>query len=421
MVPRNDIACDNGKVKEYVRRRKPGGCGGVPLMHVLIIPSEHFVTSLYPLGGIFQYQQANSLHRAGVKVGVVSPGLVPIRFLFRRNAYAQLDVTGGYPVLRRYERRLTPARWLNVSPIAVGFYQRLGLSLYEEYVARYGTPDVVHAHNIEFAGFIAQAVHAKTGIPYVITEHSSLVMQNDMEPERRRAAAACLQQAGAVTAVSSALADVMRARIAPAAIDVLPNIVDAFLLDSPLVARTGGSEGTVFLCIASLDINKNHALLIEAFAARFKGTSTTLRLGGTGTLEQSLRRLVARLGIAPQVAFLGHLDRPAVLSEMQGADAIVLSSTRETFGVVLIEALACGRPVISTRCGGPDDIVTESCGILVEPGDFVAMGEAMVQIAGSGLRFVPECLREECRRRYGEAVFVERARRVYRMANGAGA
>ena len=165
--------------------------------------------------------------------------------------------------------------------------------------------------------------------------------------------------------------------------------------------------------IASLDANKDQATLIEAFALYFKDKRASLRIGGNGSLLGDLRKLVRRLEVENQVTFIGHLDRPLVIREMHDADCFVLSSHQETFGVVLIEALACGTPVISTRCGGSEDIVNEKNGLLVPLGDITSLGEAMVQMTQTKGEYDAGALREECRSRFGDEAFVNNAKKFY--------
>lgn len=380
-------------------------------MHVLIVPSEHFVTSGYPVGGIFQFQQANALHNAGYRVGVIAPGVITSRFLFKRYDYPDFEAANGYPVYRRYVRKLYPQRWERPAK-SIPFYQNLGLDIYHAYKNRFGKPDVVHAHNAKYAGFIAQVIKEADDVPFIITEHSSTFRTTDVASEWIYPIKKAIQQATAKTAVSQALANAIVNQIGVRDVEVLPNIVDSIFLESEIINRDNDS-GCIFLNIASLDVNKNQSALIEAFARHFKGGRCRLRIGGTGPLSGQLNELARRLGIEDQVTFLGFLDRQSVLREMQAADCFVLSSRQETFGVVLVEALAAGRPVIATRCGGPEDIVNEENGLLVAPGDIAALGAAMMQMAQTASQYQPEALREDCRIRFGEKAFVANASRFY--------
>jgi len=381
-------------------------------MHVLIIPSEHFVTSSCPLAGIFQLQQANALHDGGFQVGVIAPGVITPRFLFRRYDYSEYEALKGYPVYRRYIRKLYPQRMVPPKK-SISFYQSLGLELYRLYKKKYGKPDIIHAHNFKFASFIAQAIRHEDNIPYIITGHSSPVRSNIISQEWLSAIKINFQQASAITAVSKALARDVEKEFGVHGVDVLPNVVDSALLDSPLEKHNDSKHNFIFLNIASLDANKNQAALIDAFALHFKDKRASLRIGGNGSLLGDLRKLVRRLEVENQVTFIGHLDRPIVIREMLDADCFVLSSHQETFGVVLIEALACGTPVISTRCGGPEDIVNEKNGLLVPLGDITSLGEAMVQMTQTKGEYDAGALREECRFRFGDEAFVNNAKKFY--------
>lgn len=384
-------------------------------IHILIIPSSHFVTPRYPLGGIFEFQQANALHNAGYQVGVIAPGVITSRFAFRRYLYPDFEQANGYPVYRRYVRKFYPQRWVRPER-SIPFYQNLGVDLYQLYKNAFGKPDVMHAHNIQFAGFIAKSIHDLDAVPYVITEHSTDFTKALASTDWSGKLEACIDKAFKITAVSQAFADTILKIKRFRNIDVLHNIVDSSLFDKPLKDRQDQNENYTFLNIAEINRRKNQSSLIEAFAAHFKGKRVSLRIGGTGPLASQLKKLSRRLGVEKQVAFLGYLDRRSVLREMQGADCFVLSSLEETFGVVLIEALACGTPVIGSRCGGPEDIVNEKNGLLVAPGDTAALGAAMVQMAQSKGQYLAEDLREECRTRFGKEAFVASASRLYAKA-----
>ena len=384
-------------------------------MHVLIIPSEHLVTARSPVAGIFQIHQADTLQRAGVQVGVIAPVVITPRFLGRRYPYPRFERSNGYPVLRHYVRSYYPHRWRRPDSLA-SRYRGLGHALYESYVAAYGTPDVVHAHNIAYAGFIAQAIGERYDVPYVITEHSSQVLGGPIPAERSVSMAQCAQAAGAMTAVSRALADAVADRLSLREVAVLPNVVDSPMMMSPLIARPADELEMTFLSVGSLGANKNHASLIDAFARHFKGQRAAVRIAGAGPLKRDLERVARRLGVRDQVVFLGHLDRPSLLREFQSADCVVLPSLNETFGVVLIEALACGRPVIATRCGGPEDIVDACNGLLVEPADTAGLGLAMVRMGRTKSEYPPERLRQDCDARFGEEAFIENVRRLYHDA-----
>ena len=125
------------------------------------------------------------------------------------------------------------------------------------------------------------------------------------------------------------------------------------------------------------------------------------------------------LGIAHQVRYLGELSLPELVRQYQDAEAVVLSSRQEGFGMALVEAMACGTPVVSTRCGGPEEIVRDGItGFLTPVGDAGALAEAAERIlsdralrASMGRaaredvchRFAMEVIGAQVLRRYHEA------------------
>jgi glycosyltransferase involved in cell wall biosynthesis len=114
------------------------------------------------------------------------------------------------------------------------------------------------------------------------------------------------------------------------------------------------------------------------------------------------------LGIESQVEFIGRLSRLGVMEEMQLADSFILSSNSETFGVVLIEALSQGLPVISTSCGGPIDIVSANNGLLVAPGDLQGLASAMQTMFEHAASFDRESIMRGCFNLYGQASIVSK-------------
>ena len=95
-------------------------------------------------------------------------------------------------------------------------------------------------------------------------------------------------------------------------------------------------------------------------------------------MYNQLNEEIQNLGLSGQIKLLGFMDRDSIAKEMNQSNAFVLASRSETFGVVYIEALASGLPVIGTNCGGPEDYVNEENGILVEINNVDELSEALL-------------------------------------------
>jgi glycosyltransferase involved in cell wall biosynthesis len=178
-------------------------------------------------------------------------------------------------------------------------------------------------------------------------------------------------RADVITALSSDLADEMsrEAGIDASRIHIVPNPLRLNLIaresrqPPPHEWFTDVAE-PVLLSVGSLTQQKNHALALQAFALLRRRRSAKLVILGEGPMRGRLEGIVRRLGLEADVAMPGHLPNPFAC--MRHADLLVHAARFESFGNVLVEALACGLPVVAVECdGGPRDILTGGIGTLV--------------------------------------------------------
>jgi glycosyltransferase involved in cell wall biosynthesis len=150
----------------------------------------------------------------------------------------------------------------------------------------------------------------------------------------------------------------------------------------------------VLVTAGRLVAHKDHETLLRALAIHRARNDSRLLILGSGPLRGMLEQRARALGLADVVDFLGY--QPDILPYVRRADAFVLSSVCEGFGNVLVEAMGCGTPVISTRCvHGPAEILADGdYGILVEPGDAAGLAAALDQVPNLRKRFPAEALRE---------------------------
>jgi glycosyltransferase involved in cell wall biosynthesis len=136
----------------------------------------------------------------------------------------------------------------------------------------------------------------------------------------------------------------------------------------------------VFLAVGRLTQQKDFITLLEAFALVRRQIPARLMILGEGELRSKLEIKIGQLGIAEDVSLEGFAANPYVY--MKNANAFVLSSRWEGLGIVLIEAMACGCPVIATDCpNGPKEILEAGkYGYLVPVGDVVALSKSMLQV-----------------------------------------
>jgi glycosyltransferase involved in cell wall biosynthesis len=153
----------------------------------------------------------------------------------------------------------------------------------------------------------------------------------------------------------------------------------------PDLAEPRSAQGRVrLIAVARLAPEKGLTCLLDAFARTATRQAATLTIVGDGPLRAALDRRATELGIAAQVRFAGRLGTAETMAEIAQHDALVLPSFMEGLPVVLIEALALGRPVIATQVAGIPEVVRhEHNGLLVPPLDVVALADSIDALVGS--------------------------------------
>jgi glycosyltransferase involved in cell wall biosynthesis len=231
--------------------------------------------------------------------------------------------------------------------------------------ARAFHPDVVYAHFLVPAGLIA-ALSSRA--PLVVTAHGQDVRNVGEIRGVRAATRYVVGRASAVIAVSDYLRRELEARIpgARGKTEVIDSGVD--LERFPLQpARPHPAVEPAFLCVGSLTERKNVVRLAEAFELLGGGTLT---FAGDGPLR-------AELEGRPRVTVLGRVPQERIPELLAESDVLCQPSLVEPFGQALLEAMACGLPVVTTSVGGPPEFVPREAGVLVDPTDVSALADAM--------------------------------------------
>jgi glycosyltransferase involved in cell wall biosynthesis len=283
--------------------------------------------------------------------------------------------------------------------------------------------DVVHAHGQD-ATILAALACAMHRIPLVATRH---VLEEPLRGWRHRVRArgmvASLRQARAVVAVSRAAAVALeptgiprdRIRVIHNGIELERFAVNDAYMGHRIRTDWGFStDDPLVLVPAVMRDGKGHHLLIDSLPRIIAHVPRArLLLAGTGPLEPALRERARVYGAS--VVFLGHrTDIPALLN---AADLVVLASQSEALPTVLMEAAAAGRPVVSTRVGGTDEVVVDrKTGLLVSPADPAGLATAVVtllqnrELAGT----LGAAARAEADARFGIDLQVDRTCELWR-------
>ncbi|MEB6633161.1 glycosyltransferase [Kluyvera cryocrescens] len=379
-------------------------------IHVLIIPSW-YPQSPSDIGGSFFREQALALQKRGLKVGVISPVVRSLRdpIAYRTKFGMRYEHDNGLPTYRYNSINIAP----RLPALAEYLWVMWGMKLFNEYIKEHGLPDVMHVHALDKAGFLAYKISQRYNIPYVVTEHSTVFARNIISLKKIRRLNKVVWSASGLFAVSKPFSIMLESIFGGSNWIYLPNIVSDIFFDS-IKNNKKDSDLYTFINICMLTEKKKVDNLILAFKKLSdKYSNVHLKIGGDGGCRQSLELLVDQLALRDKVEFLGALSRIGVLENLQNSDAFVLSSEYETFGVVLIEALATGIPVISTKSGGPESIITSEVGVLVDKNSIQTLFDGMEYVYTNRHKFTSNIIKQYCKDNFSEDVIVNKLMEIY--------
>jgi teichuronic acid biosynthesis glycosyltransferase TuaC len=239
--------------------------------------------------------------------------------------------------------------------------------------------EIIDAHYFYPDGVAAAMIGRLLDTPVVITARGTDINLLSQFAFPRRMILWAAKRAAALVTVSAALkAALTQLGVDGGKISVLRNGVDTRLfhpVDRASQRARLGLTGTVLLMVGNLVALKGHDLVLKALR-EFSGAC--LLIIGEGLEERNLKKLTSALGIGDRVKFLGAIPQEQLAKYYGASDALVLASSREGWPNVLLEAMACGTPVVSTRVGGtPEIVAAPEAGVLVNERSAIAIGDAL--------------------------------------------
>lgn len=290
-----------------------------------------------------------------------------------------------YPVIRTPSLNLDGS--LAISPALIAATRRL----YRQYQF-----DLVHLHFPDPMSHLA-SLTLPAHIPRVITWHADITRQQTLLKFYRPLLRKALNNAAAIivptpahitsSAELSLLKDQSRLHVIPFGFSL-----DSFLNSHPktneIIQQFPGQR---IFALGRHVYYKGFDVLINAL--RQLPSNTQLLIGGTGPLTQTWQNLAQKSGVAERVHFLGLIDEEELPAYYQACDVFCLPavSQAEAFGIVQVEAMACGKPVVSTRLNNGVDFVNQHdiTGLTVPPSDTDALAQSLNQLLNN------DCLREQ--------------------------
>lgn len=388
-------------------------------MHILIIPSW-YKTPQQPLLGTFFEEQARMLLNKGYKVGILYPTLNSVFNVktalkqFFKKTQPDNFVDNGIPIMYSFSNAIVPSRFQKINYLFACFTAHTN---YKKYVKQYGKPDLIHAHSVFIGGWVARYISKKQKLSYVFTEHTSSILLSQWittDPVSINMVKKTFIDAEHAVFVSNTFRQdlILKYNIPSVNAVTIPNIVNPIFHKTFI--KNEKQKPFILLCIAGLNKNKQHKLLFDALSLIVDlGYDVKLNLIGEGSDEDELKLYLNEKKLNGYVTFMGAQPREIVKLEIDKAHLVVSASKSETFGLSIIEAFACGRPVVAVDSGGPRDTVTNENGILVKENASDKLAEAIISVINNYNNYNQESIKSDCVKKYSEDAIFEKLEPIY--------
>lgn len=284
-------------------------------------------------------------------------------------------------------------------------------------------PDVVHLHWLYPAGLAAPEI-SKAGYPVVLTIHGgdwySNLSNKKLMPMLENSLNACdkiicvgKQLYNDIISYNSFLKNKLVH---------IPHGIDTELFHPQKDDRSGSKpdwnrEKINILCVANLYYGKGIDLLIEAFSSLQERRKCHLHIispAGDKKVKMDVNKRITKHSLHQQVTFYDSQNQLQLAEFYRSADFLVLPSRKEGFGLVVAEAIVCGTPVLATLSGGPEEIVTSECGILVNSDSAESLTEGLTTMLHQHKEYNEKVMHEYIQTRFSNSAKKEQLMSVYK-------
>lgn len=354
-------------------------------MNILIL------TSWYPdsdnkVSGIFVYEQVNALKKMGLNPVV----FYPFDKTLDKNQIVRKEEDGTI-IYRANTDYMRSSKLSRINSIIKSLK-------YLDEIVKENNIQLIHSHVCYLAGFIS-ALYNKhhKNVHFIITEHSSKVGEYSRHWYDRKILEFSYNRADWVITVSSSLASELKELGYTFRSKIIGNVVDTDDYHINSLPILNNEYKLLFIGLMGDNEVKGVQYLLPAFRnfiMNNKQYKVKLTLAGGGSKLQEYIDMSRKLSIQDYCDFKGTVTKDQINALIMENDILISSSIKETFGSVLIEAMAGGKPVLATKCGGPEEFVNDEVGMLVDPKDEKALEDGILSIIKNYNKFDANLIRE---------------------------
>ena len=363
-------------------------------MNILFLPSW-YESDAEKNAGVFFTEQALALKKLGNNVTIAIVDILNYPYKSDKPKFKVFkEERHGIDVYRM----IVPSYMTGHIPgLFFSYYARYYKKLFKYMLAQGLSFDVMYAHSFWHAGYIATMLKKEFNLPLIVQEHRSMLITGEFSGKVNKYLKATVDNSDAFYCVSNKLRDNVYSRTGLSrGIEILPDMVDDLFQYMPL-----NNDNFTYTFIGTLNENKRIIQLLKCFEKVCESNSdVVLKIAGDGPQRDQVNVMINSSEVLRKtVSILGLLPREKVLDLLAETNVLVLPSAFETFGVVCIEAMAVGRPVICTR-NGSADFVDDSNGVLIDVDSDDQLIDAMRKIYQNYSKYDQQLISEKCVKAY---------------------
>lgn len=358
-----------------------------------------------PQWGCFELDQAKALEALGHKIT-----LAAIDGRFRKGRAGRGVVYSEFGKIHAYLYYLIPFKMLGLKALRLKARSWMTRRLFGVICKKEGMPDVIYSHYLFTMGGLDLVHRDYPDIPIVGIEHWSHLSGEVLSPSNITRGIVGYGLTDRLLAVSPSLQLQIKKHFGKDS-EVVYDTVDNVFLESPIKTNKPVAPFR-FVSVGTLNEGKGYDVLIRAFAGMANHESELIIIGD-GPEKEGILQLCKDLQVEDRIVLKGRLSHEEIVKNLTEANAYVLASRSETFGVSYIEAMAMGLPAIATRCGGPECFMNDSCGLMVDVDDVAGLTAAMDNMVEHIKDYSSEAIREYVRSRFSGEVIARQLEQIF--------
>lgn len=375
-------------------------------MHVLILPSWYFPPGTQEIAGRMFHHLAKGLREEGIDARILYSDYSTKGPIFKKTTF---NIEEDVPTWRTAQ--LFP-------PKGNAYFFRMWIKRCVADILRYiekeGKPDLIHAQSY-LAASVCAVLQGIMAVPFIYTERLSGFVLGTIPKHHYPFLPGCFERATAITCVSPGLLSLME-KHARKPIKVIPNFYDEQIFyPDPAVQK---NNTFTWVSIGEPANVKGLDILFQAFAAlkeRLTDVPMQLILIDRIPEQEELIKLAQTLHIEQHLQWTGLIAQTEIAEILRKSHVLVSASRVETFGKAIIEAQACGLPVVATKTDGADYIVTShQQGELAAIGSPESLMRAMGKVNASYADYDPKNIHSIVERRFSKKTVILQWIKLYK-------